>query len=267
MAVVVAMFPVVGSAAEPLVFADGRIRCIVETEPKGREPDADFLRMLSLSMKVALQILPPPQEPATLSIRLLAPPGLYQRTLALFKSPPAAMQYEDTIEVRPEGDIVKMAFRLGHEISHWLAARAAPVRPPLWLDEGLAQRMASRAAAAAARTERRALSRLTPEAIADHAMTLDELTSLDVYRDSPEVAAAFYWQAEELVGTLLDRLGKEDFLRYLATLSTPDAPNWQTPLREWWYFNDADFEALERRVMRPPAPPAVPAAAPSLEVP
>ena len=65
-------------------------------------------------------------------------------------------------------------------------------------------------------------------------------------------AGAFYWQAEALVDAIRRRLGPADFAVYLGLLSVPGAPFWQLPLRERWYFNDADFERLSRQIRPTP---------------
>lgn len=233
-----------------LEFADGRVRCVVEAS----SPDMDNLvHAADLSMKAALRTLPPPEESATLEIRLLSPPPFYKRWFGA--DTPHGMQRDDEIALLPEADGVKLAFRLAHEMSHWLVAKANPQRPPLWLDEGLAQRIGTQAAAAAGRTEKRGLARTPPDGWEVHALSLGELVGLDAYGDSPAAAGAFYWQAERLVDAIFERLGRDDFLAYLSILSTPPVPGWQEPLRERWWFNDADFEALARAIAPQPANP------------
>ena len=230
-------------------FADGRVRCVVEAD--GGEALA---LATGFGMNAVLRTLPPPDGPATVTIRYIDPPPFYKRWLGA----PAAHGWQsgDEIAVRPDSDGVKLAFRLAHEMSHWLVAKTHPRRPPLWLDEGLAQRIGTQAAAAAGRTEKRGLARTPPDGWEAHAHSLDALTALDVPPDAPDAAGAFYWQAERLVDMLCDRLGRDDFLAYLAILSSPDAPPWQAPLRERWWFNDADFEALARAIAPPPQPTA-----------
>jgi hypothetical protein len=238
------------SAETVLEFADGRVRCVVEA---GGQDTMEMARTAALAMNVALRTLPPPGEPATLEIRLLSPPPFYKRWFGA--DAPHGVQHDDEIALLPEADGVKLAFRLAHEMSHWLVAKANPQRPPLWLDEGLAQRIGAQAAAAAGRTEKRGLARTPPDGWEAHALSLGELVGLDAYGDSPAAAGAFYWQAERLVDALWERLGRDDFLTYLSILSTPPVPGWQAPLRERWWFNDADFEALARAIAPQPANP------------
>ena len=235
-------------AVHPAVFADGRITCVVLPAKPDGAFDSELIDMVSLAMATALRTLPAPPDPANLTIR---PP--YPRRL--FFPAPAAVQRDDEIALEPGSDRVKLALRLAHEMSHWLVAKAHPRRPPLWLDEGLAQRLGAEAAAAAGRTEKRGLARTPPDDWASHALSLDALTSLEDYGGSHDRSGAFYWQAERLVDELFARLGRDDFLDYLAALSTPPVPFWQTPLRERWWFNDADFEALERAIRPKPSDP------------
>lgn len=233
-----------------LEFADGRVRCVVE---EGGQDKMDMARAAELAMNVALRTLPPPEKPATLEVRLLSPPPFYKRWFGA--DAPHGVQRGDEIALLPEADGVKLAFRLAHEMSHWLVAKANPQRPSLWLDEGLAQRIGTQAAAAAGRTEKRGLARTPPDGWEAHALSLGDLVGLDAYGDSPAAAGAFYWQAERLVDALFARLGRDDFLAYLSILSTPPVPGWQEPLRERWWFNDADFEALARAIAPQPANP------------
>ena len=235
-------------AVHPEIFAGGRITCVILPSKPDGTFDSGLIDMVSLAMATALRTLPPPPSPATLTIR---PP--YPRRL--FFPAPAAVQRDDEIALEPESDRVKLAFRLAHEMSHWLAAKAYPQRPPLWLDEGLAQRIGAQAAAAAGRTEKRGLARTPPDGWESHALSLDALTSLSGYGTTHAQSGAFYWQAERLVDELFARLGHDDFLAYLATLSTPPVPFWQAPLRERWWFNDSDFEALDRAIQPKPAAP------------
>ncbi|MBR3583701.1 MAG: hypothetical protein IKO01_09715 [Kiritimatiellae bacterium] len=226
-----------------LEFAGGRVTCIVE------EDGGDALAAAAgIGMAAALRLLPPPDAPATVTVRLLAPPPFYKRWLGGTAAAPHGYQSGGEIAVRPESDRVKLAFRLGHEATHWLVARTHPWRPPLWLDEGLAQLVGARAAAAAGRTEKRGLARTPPDGWEACALSLDALASATAYGDSPAAAGAFYWQAERLVDALFERLGRDDFLEYLSLLSSPGAPAWQEPLRARWWFNDADFDALARTI-------------------
>lgn len=236
------------SAAAVYEFADGRVRCVVEENDGKSLSDAAML-----GMSAALRILPPPEESATVTVRYLAPPPFYRRWFGA--SSAHGWQSGDEIAVRPDTDSVKLAFRLAHEMSHWLAAKTHPQRPPLWLDEGLAQRIGAQAAAAAGRTEKRTLARTPPDGWEPHAYTLSALTALDAPPDSPAAAGAFYWQAECLVDAIAERLGRDDFLIYLSILSTPPVPDWQAPLRERWWFNDADFDALACAIAPKPENP------------
>lgn len=230
-------------------FADGSIHCTIHT---ANSSISGLDSMASLAMNTVLRTLPPPAKQGTLTIRFLAPPPFYKRWLG--SDTAHGYQSGGEIAIRPESDNVKLAFRLAHEMTHWLVAETHPQRPPLWLDEGLAQRIGTQAAAAAGRTEKRGLARIPPEGWEKHALALDELTTLTDYGGSPDASAAFYWQAERLVDILFERLGRDDFLVYLDILSTPPVPDWQTPLRERWWFNDSDFDALARAIAPVPQP-------------
>ncbi len=248
LAVCFAAVPAKAMGTPVLEFAGGRILCTIHGADSGMDS------MVSLAMNTVLRTLPPPEERATLAIRFLPPPPFYRRWLG--SDVPHGYQSGGEIAIRPEPDNVKLAFRLAHEMTHWLLEATHSQRPPLWLDEGLAQRIGAQAAAAAGRTEKRGLARTPPDGWEQHALTPDELAALGGYGESPAAAAAFYWQAERLVDALCERLGRDDFLAYLSILSTPPVPEWQTPLRERWWFNDADFEALARAIA--PASQSIP---------
>jgi hypothetical protein len=231
-------------------FAEGRITCEVQASERSHLP-GQLDALLPAAMKTALLTLPPPPEAAHLTIRLQAPPTFYKRLKALFRVQPSAIQQGDEISLQADVDPLKLAFRLGHEFSHWLTYKANAQRPPLWLDEGLANRIGSEAAAATARMQHLSLERTEHEGLADHLFSLAELTAMEVYPASLDASAAFYWQAEALVSTLLQRLGKEAFLDYLDTLSSSHPPDWETPLRETYYFNEGDIRWLTKQILPP----------------
>ena len=232
------------------VFADGRITC--EISARTEIPDIATL-VLPIAMKAALERVGPPQEPARLEIRLLDPPPFYKRAKALFQAEAFAIQTGDEIALHPGKDPLKLAFRLGHELTHWLVYKRYPQRPPLWLDEGLAQMVAAEAAETTARTRKQNLERPRPPKLESHLFTLNELVGLQAYPPSTARSAAFYWQAEALVRALFGRLGTAEFAVYLALLSAPEAPNWQVPLRERWYFSDWDMHWLAEQIRPRPA--------------
>ena len=226
-------------------YADGRIACVVSAP--GSVPEVASA-VLPIAMKTALKRIGPPPEPARLDIRLLAPPPFYKRAKAWFQAEAFATQTGDEIALHPGKDPLQLAFRLGHELSHWLVYKRHPVRPPLWLDEGLAQLVAAEAAEICARTRQQGLERPRPPDLETHLFTLDELVGLRAYPSSAARAAAFYWQAEALVRALYGRLGAAEFGAYLALLSAPGAPDWQIPLRERWYFSDWDVNWLAEQI-------------------
>lgn len=199
-------------------------------------------------MKAALERIGPPPEPARLEIRLLEPPPFYKRAKALFQAEAFATQIGDEIALHPGKDPVKLAFRLGHELAHWLTYKRLAARPPLWLDEGLAQMVAADAAERCARTRKQNVDRPRPAKLAGHLFTLEELVGLRAYPQTAARSAAFYWQAEALVRALHERLGDAEFAVYLAGLSGPAAPPWQTPLRDRWYFSDWDMQWLAEQI-------------------
>lgn len=229
-----------------LFFADGQIQCeVVSSRAPIPEP---ILVVLPIAMKTALTQVGPPVEPALLTIHLLPPPPFYQRVRALFRVEVSASQQGDEIQLQADDDPLKLAFRIGHELSHWLVAKRYPVRPPLWLDEGLAQVVAAAAAETCARTQKQSLERPRPPKLDRNLYSLDELIALQAYPQTADRSAAFYWQAEALVHALRERLGLVEFTVYLGILSSPSPPAWQAPLRERWYFSDWDFNWLAQQI-------------------
>ena len=231
------------------VFADGRITC--EISARTEIPDIATL-VLPIAMKAALERVGPPQEPARLEIRLLDPPPFYKRAKALFQAEAFATQTGDEIVLHPGNDPLKLAFRLGHELTHWLVYKHNLERPPLWLDEGLAQMVAAEAAETCARTRKQDLERPRPPKLESHLFSLDELVGLQAYPQTSARSAAFYWQSEALVRALYGRLGSAEFTVYLALLSAPNAPGWPVPLRERWYFSDWDMNWLAEQIRPQP---------------
>lgn len=242
------------SAQDPdplrLEFAEGRVVCLIKTDDK-EVPDI-VGAVLPIAMRCVLEEIGAPPEPATLTIRLEKPPRFYKRSKALMPVEALAVQDGDEIRLHPGSDPLKLAFRLGHELSHWLVYKQHPARPPLWLDEGLANRMGSAAAEAAARPLSQTIERPPPGNIAKHLEPLDALLVRTTYPRKPLEVAAFYWQAETLVDALRDKLGRDAFRDYLGLLSAPEQPPWDAPLRETWYFNDADFQWLSERILNAP---------------
>ena len=233
----------IAPAPPPRPFAEGRL--LVRWESGPIPPDID--RALTLAVPAALEILPPPPDPPTVVLRPLPAPSRWSRLFSLNRPQPNALHSKGLVQISPVGDLDALAFRLAHEFSHELALCAFPARPPLWLDEGLAQYAAARAAAAAARTQGRTSVRVPPEHLDDAAYSLDDLTALADYPSDPDRAAAFYWQAEILVTRLHASLGPR-FPDYLRELCVPNPPSWQLPLRRDYYFNDDDFTALDRKI-------------------
>ena len=233
-----------------LSFAGGAVACTV-TSSKGDIPGL-VLEALPIAMNAALELAGPPPAAARLDIRLLQPPPFYKRAKALFRAEAFAVQEGDEIRLHTGDDPLKLAFRLGHELAHWLVSKRHPGRPPLWLDEGLAQLSGAAAAETMARTRTQTADRPLPPELESHLYALDELTALETYPADTDSAGAFYWQAEALVDAIRRRLDPADFAVYLGLLSVPGAPLWQLPLRERWYFNDADFERLSRQIRPTP---------------
>lgn len=246
-----ALLPRATLGAEPAKweasFADGKIACVVMPQPGGAIPEI-LSPALTIAMKTALEHLEPPPEQTTLTIYLEPPPPFYKRMRALFRVEAYARQSGDNIHVQPGQDPLKLTFRLGHELSHWLTLKTLGQRPPLWLDEGLANWLGAEAAATRARTLRQELKRPIPAGMEKHLFTLDELTSLKGYPRKPLALGAFYWQAEALARAIHRRLGDKEFQTYLRLLSQPQAPDWREPLRERWYFSDGDFAWLAGQI-------------------
>lgn len=245
-----------GGAAPPppppmhLEFADGRIVCEIVPEA-GTVPEL-VVSTLRVVMRTALEHLGPPPEPVRLTVRLLKPRPFYKRPRMLVHAEALAMQQGDEIFLHPGDDPLRLAFRLGHEIAHWLVYKQHPVRPPLWLDEGLANWTGRMAAEAAARPLKQTVERPEPAKLERHLFTLEELLTMTAYPRKPAEVGAFYWQAESLVAALHQKLGQEAFRDYLAKLCIPEPPPWDVPLRTDWYFNDADFRWLAEQIRPTP---------------
>lgn len=234
-----------------VAFAAGQISVQVVAERGAIPPLA--LSALPLAMAAAVEHVGAPAAPATLTLRLLAPPSFYKRLKALFRIEAFAEQEDDEIRLYPGDDPLKLAFRLGHELAHWLVGHRHPARPPLWLDEGLAQLVGSASAETCARVHKQTLERPPPAALAKNLFTLPELTALADYPGSAPRSAAFYWQAEALVRAIHRKLGREDFAVYLGLLAAPHPPAWDQPLRDKWYFSDWDLNWLAEQI-RPASP-------------
>jgi hypothetical protein len=233
------------------VFAEGRVTCEISAP---REVPDLVLELLPIAMHAALERIGPPAEPARLEIRLLAPPPFYKRAKALLQIEAFATQIGDEIALHPGKDPLKLAFRLGHELAHWLVYKRYSARPPLWLDEGLAQMVAAEAAERCARTRKQDLDRPRPPKLEGNLFALEELIGLQAYPRSAARSAAFYWQAEALARALDRKLGAAEFGVYLGLLSSPEPPAWQTPLRERWYFSDWDVNWLAEQIRPKPKP-------------
>ena len=233
-------------ASTNLVFAEGRIVCEISSR---REAIPELvLATLPIAMKTALEAVGTPSESVRLAIRLQDPPSFYKRAKALFRVEAYAIQENDEIRLHAGSDPLKLAFRLGHELSHWLVYKRYPLRPPLWLDEGLAQQVGATAADAAARGHKQEVERSRPPKLEGNLFRLDELTALRAYPRSEARSAAFYWQAEALVRAIRQRLGPAEFAAFLELLSSPQPPAWQAPLRERWYFSDWDMNWLAEQI-------------------
>jgi hypothetical protein len=235
------------AARQEFTFDDGQITCTVSTPDTTEIPDR-MLAAVPLAMKTAIQEIGRANGPAHLTILLQGSPTTFERLKGLFQPDIFAIQEGDEIRLRAPEDPLALSFRLAHETSHWLVARQYPARPPLWLDEGLAQVVGATAAAAAARTQSQQLLRPIPNELETSAYTLEELTALTTYPRRKQQIAAFYWQAEALTRALRKRLGKEAFADYLALLSNPTPPDWQAPLITRWYFNEGDIAWLARQI-------------------
>ena len=246
-------------ASTNLTFADGQIDCNIVSAHDSIP--ALVLSVLPIAMNAALEIVGTPAESARLTIRLQEAPPFYKRLKALFRVETFASQQDNEILLRTGDDPLKLAFRLAHELSHWLVSKRHPARPPLWLDEGLAQQVGAAAADTCARTCTQILERPRPPKLDQNLYRLDELAALQAYPKTEARSAAFYWQAEALVSAIQQRLGSIEFALYLGLLSSAEAPNWQSPLRERWYFSDWDFEWLAQQIVPKPVPASTKATA------
>ena len=229
-----------------LVFDGGRIVCKIFS-PHEAIPEL-VLATLPIAMKAALEAVGASSGSVHLALRLQEPPPFYKRLKAMFRVEAFAVQEGDDIRLHAGSDPLKLAFRLGHELSHWLVNKRYPLRPPLWLDEGLAQMVGATAADTAARVHKQEVERSQPPKLEGNLFRLDELTALRTYPRSAARSAAFYWQAEALVRAIQQRLGPAEFAAFLGMLSSPQPPAWQVPLRERWYFSDWDMNWLAEQI-------------------
>lgn len=243
------------AAPRQLSLAGGRIAAEVHL-PAEENPER-VTRLLTIAANAAVDHVGPLPEGARLTIHLEPPPSCWQRLKAGFWTPPAhGQQEQNEIRLTTDADPLKLGFRLGHELTHWIIEQKYSRRPPLWLEEGLAQVVGAATAESCGRVFQMNFSRPPPPDLAAHTFSLEELTRLSAYPRSPTRAAAFYWQAEALVRDLREQLGPQIFAEYLGMLSAPESPHWQPPLLEKWYFSGADFDRLRRRIQPPPpAPP------------
>ena len=161
-------------------FADHHITCTVSAPDANKIPDR-VLTAVPLAMKTAIQEIGVPSHPAHLSILLQRSPTTFERLQRLFQPKVFAIQEGDELRIQVPEDPLKLTFRIAHEASHWLVAQQFPARPPLWLDEGLANAVGATAAAAAARAHSQQLERPQPVHLADSAYSLQVLTSLTDY--------------------------------------------------------------------------------------
>jgi len=131
---------------------------------------------------------------------------------------------------------------LCHEVTHALVARFYGARrPPLWLNEGLAEYMAVRTmrakgvlTASTAQGEKRAgaLAR-TSEDLArfvgkpDPAMDVERVFDRVRYgsRTSPDRMAAFYANSQKCLQVLFEKLPVEDFSKFFNTLLAGNRPD------------------------------------------
>ena len=233
-------------ASTNLVFAEGRIVCAISSR---REAIPELVvATLPIAMKAALEAVGASSGSVHLALRLQEPPPFYKRLKAMFRVEAFAVQEGDDIRLHAGSDPLKLAFRLGHELSHWLVYKRYPARPPLWLDEGLAQMVGAAAADTSARVHRQEIERAQPPKLEENRFRLDELTAMQAYPKSEARSAAFYWQAEALVRAIHQRLGPAEFAAFLGELCAPQPPAWQTPLRERWYFSDWDMNWLAEQI-------------------
>jgi len=235
------------AASQDFSFAGDLITCTVSA-PTSTEIPNRIQTAVPLAMKTAIQDVGLPEAPAHLTILLQPPPTALEKLQGLFRPNIFAIQEGDELRLRAPEDPLALTFRLAHETSHWLVARQYPARPPLWLDEGLANTVGATAAAAAARIHSQQLLRPIPEGLKEAAYSLEDLTDLTIYPRRTHKIAAFYWQAEALTRAIRKRLGKEAFAEYLALLCSPSPPDWQAPLKNRWYFNEGDIAWLARQI-------------------
>ena len=235
-------------ASTNLFFAEGRIVCEISSRHEAI-PEL-VLATLPIAMNAALEAVGTPSGSVRLAIRLQEPPSFYKRAKALFRVEAYAIQESDEIRLHASNDPLKLAFRLGHELSHWLVYKRHPARPPLWLDEGLAQMVGATAADTAARVHKQEVERSQPPKLEGNLFRLDELTALRAYPRSEARSAAFYWQAEAFVRAIHKRLGPTDFVAYLGLLCGSETLAWQVPLRERWYFSDWDINWLAEQIRK-----------------
>ena len=241
-----------------LAFTPSAPPALTFTPPDAADPDA--LHTWRAAAHAALDIVRLPANapsPAVLHIDWL--PAARRRlaltpTLDLRPDAVGAL-HGSTLALRAAGDPLLDAFRAGHECSHYLLALRAPRPYPLWLDEGLAQLVAYRAAETAARRLSLDVRRTPPPDLASAAYPPEELVALADYPAAPARSAAFYWQSALLVRAIHARLGPDAFQTWLDDLSAdPPPPDWFAPLATRYWMDETDRAALLAQALPNPPP-------------
>lgn len=243
-----------GEQAPSYAVTRGMLTC--QVVPLSAEPEF-FHPALQIAMRSAMEHFPPPTRSATLTIEQLP---ATTRGMAKWAFPHAnATMQENHLAVRLTEDPIRLAYRLTHELTHWLVWNDFGNHPPLWLDEGFAAYVAAQSLGPSSRRFKMDPVQLDILANISNSYTLDTLTALQRYPRKPEEVAAFYWQSEQLVRELHRILGKDDFTAFMKAVGQKHPkskpPDWRSYLRRKYYFNASDFKRLEQVITIPNTTP------------
>lgn len=140
---------------------------------------------------------------------------------------------------------------IAHEMVHFLLRAHGFGRLPLWLEEGLAMHLGSRAAAAYSARRDRELVRRFPPLDRSSVIPVDELTRMHTYPRDPALMPAFYRQSEILVRLVLRYTGRAS-LRDLLNAFNGNNAAWNHVLQRRFGLSGQDTESIKKSVLSLP---------------
>lgn len=145
------------------------------------------------------------------------------------------------------GDTEANADIIAHEMSHLVLNRFFRHRPPLWLDEGLAEwyRVVGYRAFKGQRADpRRTLGRVR------NPYDLETLFSMRGYPQDREDVSRYYETSRHLVGMLMLEKGMEEFVRFLQLITVEGRPPMEAITTVYGYEDVAALQAAFTRFIR-----------------